>query len=773
MIRNVTQSSDGNCSSWLTKYTEKEMSTFQKEDPDYSFLHKWMDAGETPDRDKCASFSPAVRHYWLNWSNLVRIGGVIYQKWREVKSELDHLQLLVPAVIKKEIIISCHDTAYSGHFGIKKSVQKMKNYFTWYQITKDVRIHIENCVICTKSKSRKSKAGLVDYRVGYPLERLIHSTPHPATGFSPNFLMLGREISIPIKLIYPLPDKKYEGQNEYALDLQDRLQDVYQIARKHLKTNAERLKKNHDTRLTKYKYKKGDLVYKFDKTIRQKFKSPWLGPYLISKVLSTVVYEICFKSRTEVVHIDKLKPYVGEIPDWNYGTVSMFQVSFPRKYQKYHPTFLCKTCNFKTISNAKWQRHIKDPKKPHVNKEHICMKSSNPYVVIVSEDITEIDESTCMNDQIFIQEEEIEIVEVKIDPKDEQIVELENKLIELQSTHANQLKELEESIDLSAFVFGNFIERLEKRKTDLKEKVIKLKNKLTETQPTCYSSKKIRSSNSKSKEQSPACSIPQTPQTNHQTLYGSYPGYPFTPFQPPAPHTTPANMMQSHHQQLPPAMMSTMPLLTPSPYQYTNPDLNKFMGEVTERLKKLDMLEDILKRVVSMETHCMKIDCEVSNMKEQIKTHTNTIMNIDQGLSVPDEYNPEEDTEAILKDFIKSEIQIEEEINFHVVHRLKPKQDKSPRGIVAKFERRKDRNMVLSAAIQKLKNKKQFVVHEQYPIEVIERRRELVPILKDARTKGHTAVLKEDRLYIDNKRYYPRTTRQHPPPSAAMDQNGE
>ncbi|CAG2247042.1 Transposon Ty3-I Gag-Pol polyprotein,Transposon Ty3-G Gag-Pol polyprotein,Retrovirus-related Pol polyprotein from transposon 297 [Mytilus edulis] len=90
MIRNITQSSDGNCSSWLTKYTEKEMSTFQKEDPDYSFLHKWMDAEETPDRDKCASFSPAVRHYWLNWINLVRIGGVIYQKWREVKSMLDH-----------------------------------------------------------------------------------------------------------------------------------------------------------------------------------------------------------------------------------------------------------------------------------------------------------------------------------------------------------------------------------------------------------------------------------------------------------------------------------------------------------------------------------------------------------------------------------------------------------------------------------------------------------------------------------------------------------
>jgi hypothetical protein len=76
-----------------------------------------------------------------------------------------------------------------------------------------------------------------------------------------------------------------------------------------------------------------------------------------------------------------------------------------------------------------------------------------------------------------------------------------------------------------------------------------------------------------------------------------------------------------------------------------------------------------------------------------------------------------------------------------VVHRLKPKQDRSPRGIVAKFERRKDRNKVLSKAIAKLKNNKQFIVHEQYPIEIIDRRRQLVPIMKDARGKGHEAEI--------------------------------
>ena len=34
---------------------------------------------------------------------------------------------------------------------------------------------------------------------------------------------------------------------------------------------------------------------------------------------------------------------------------------------------------------------------------------------------------------------------------------------------------------------------------------------------------------------------------------------------------------------------------------------------------------------------------------------------------IPDDYNPVEDTEGKIKDFIKSELGIEDEINFHVV----------------------------------------------------------------------------------------------------------
>ena len=70
---------------------------------------------------------------------------------------------------------------------------------------------------------------------------------------------------------------------------------------------------------------------------------------------------------------------------------------------------------------------------------------------------------------------------------------------------------------------------------------------------------------------------------------------------------------------------------------------------------------------------------------------------------IPDSYDQEENTEEKVKHFIKTELNIDEEINFHVVHRLKPKEDKSPSGIVAKFEKRKDRNKVLTTAIANIK----------------------------------------------------------------------
>ncbi|CAG2220722.1 unnamed protein product [Mytilus edulis] len=344
-------------SDWLAKYSVKEMQGFQKEDQDLKYLHQWKKEGKIPERELCASLSPATRRYWLNWENIELIDGIIYQKWINAKSKLNHLQLIVPQILKKDILVMSHNTPYSGHMGVKKTIEKMKTVFTWYKMSQDITEHIQNCTICNKIKGtgKKPKAPLMDYRVGYPLDRIgidiigpltltkkknkfiltfvnknvtnwdeyinlllaaYRSTPHPATGFSPNYMMLGREVNIPLNLMFRSHDNRTENNEDYISTIKSHFQNVYEIARENLKSNAERQKRDHDTRLTDNRYELGALVYKFDKTVNKKFRSPWLGPLVITKILSPVVYEIRGEFRTEVVHHDRLKPCNENMPIW-------------------------------------------------------------------------------------------------------------------------------------------------------------------------------------------------------------------------------------------------------------------------------------------------------------------------------------------------------------------------------------------------------------------------------------------------------------------------
>ncbi|CAC5413302.1 unnamed protein product [Mytilus coruscus] len=55
-----------------------------------------------------------------------------------------------------------------------------------------------------------------------------------------------------------------------------------------------------------------------------------------------------------------------------------------------------------------------------------------------------------------------------------------------------------------------------------------------------------------------------------------------------------------------------------------------------------------------------------------------------------------ENTEEKLKTFLTNELGIEDNIPFHVVHRLKPRHERGPRGIVAKYEKRKDREKIVN-----------------------------------------------------------------------------
>ena len=125
-------------------------------------------------REACESLSPGVRRYWFNWENIVLKNCVVYQIWINGKNKQDHLQLIVPSILKEEILRQSHNTPYSGHRGVKKTIEKMKTCITWYGMCRDIKEHVLRCQICNKNKEapKNPKAPLEDYRVGFPLDRI-------------------------------------------------------------------------------------------------------------------------------------------------------------------------------------------------------------------------------------------------------------------------------------------------------------------------------------------------------------------------------------------------------------------------------------------------------------------------------------------------------------------------------------------------------------------------------------------------------------------------
>ena len=208
-------------SMFLPIYTFEEIQLLQREDADLGILHDWMDKSYQPSRDEAAAHSPAVRKYWLNSENIVRKNGILYQRrWEFCPAKQESLQLLVPKVLRNEVIRNHHDTLVTGHFGINKTYQKMQQKFYWYQMRSDTKLYIRKCDKCNRTKTlcKKPRAKLRNYVVGYPLNR------------------------IGIDVMGPLPLTK--DQNKFILVIGDyftRWMEAYSLPSQHAEIVAQKL----------------------------------------------------------------------------------------------------------------------------------------------------------------------------------------------------------------------------------------------------------------------------------------------------------------------------------------------------------------------------------------------------------------------------------------------------------------------------------------------------------------------------------------------------
>ena len=143
------------------------------------------------------------------------------------------------------------------------------------------------------------------------------SSIHQSTGYTPFYLMFGREMRLPIDVMIGSPEGTDEQQlyGQFATKLQHNLTSSYQCARENLKKAQQRQKEYYDKGTKKSLYQAGDKVYLHNPHIKQgeasKFHRNWKGPFTIAERITDVNYKLK-GPKGKIVHSNNLKLYKGK-----------------------------------------------------------------------------------------------------------------------------------------------------------------------------------------------------------------------------------------------------------------------------------------------------------------------------------------------------------------------------------------------------------------------------------------------------------------------------
>jgi hypothetical protein len=155
------------------------------------------------------------------------------------------------------------------------------------------------------------------------LAAAIRATPNRQTGFSANLMFLGREVYSPVDVVMGMPSvgNNPDTEPKYVERLRSTIQEVGSLAREKLGRAQETQKRWYDSRLKQTTYDVGDVVYKLHtgsgRGENRKLKPAWIGPLLVTKVLSPYLYRVKDKKREQVLHHDRLKSCQDRsIPMW-------------------------------------------------------------------------------------------------------------------------------------------------------------------------------------------------------------------------------------------------------------------------------------------------------------------------------------------------------------------------------------------------------------------------------------------------------------------------
>ena len=158
--------------------------------------------------------SPSLKTYWAQWNLLEVKGGTLTRRWESDDGKKASSLTVLPASLRTVALRELHESDTAAHFGITKTLARVRTKFYWSGMARDVRSFIRQCNTCSRRKQPvgKKKAPLQQYQVGGPMERIALDIlgPLPETPDGNIYILVVGDYFTKFVEAYALPDQTAE-----------------------------------------------------------------------------------------------------------------------------------------------------------------------------------------------------------------------------------------------------------------------------------------------------------------------------------------------------------------------------------------------------------------------------------------------------------------------------------------------------------------------------------------------------------------------------------
>ena len=130
------------------------LSTLQRQDPELYAIIAYLESATLPIEDSHArSILLSIDSFYLNED------GILFHLWTPGKRHVKSLvsQVVIPASLRHEILVACHDDPTAGHLGIFKTYEKVRSRYYWNGMYKDIEHWCKSCIDCAMKKIPRGK----------------------------------------------------------------------------------------------------------------------------------------------------------------------------------------------------------------------------------------------------------------------------------------------------------------------------------------------------------------------------------------------------------------------------------------------------------------------------------------------------------------------------------------------------------------------------------------------------------------------------------------